>query len=84
MLFRSYRMNYELLRGVYVEYPLSKVLQDDHLTIKSHHHLFGTPQTVLVQLQFSFFDKNHSLVVTTLLFLLRMIVPVHGLALSLC
>ena len=76
-------MNYELLQGVYVEYPLSKVLQDDHLTIRSHHHLFETPQKVLVQLEFSFFDKNHLFVVTVLLHLLRMIVPIYGLALSL-
>ena len=75
-------MNYELLRGVYVEYLQSKVLQNDHLTIRSHHHLSRTPQIVLVQLEFSLFDKNHPLVVTTLLLLLWMIIPVHGLALS--
>ena len=63
-------MNYELLQEVYVEYPLSKVLQDDHLTIRSHHHLFEIPQIVLVQLEFSFFDKNHPRVVTALLLLL--------------
>ena len=77
-------MNYELLRGVYVEYPLSKVLQDDHLTIKSHPQLFETLQTVLAQLELFFLDKNHPLVVTALLPLLRMTEPTHELALSLC
>ena len=64
--------------------PLSKVLQNDHLTIRFNHHLSETPQTILVQPEFSSFDKNHPLVVTALLLLLRMTIPTHGLALFLC